>query len=134
MVVIFYLGAGCLHCLEQLQSFAREAEAFQAQGITVIGVSTEDRNTLKTNLDTYGGDGFPFTLLAGSDLVAFHNVGAFDSLHQMPLHGTFLIDARGRLLFSDIGPEPFNEPQFLLEEANRLGLSSAPVPIQTASP
>ena len=100
----------------------------------MIGVSTEDRNTIKTNLDTYGGDGFPFTLLSGTDLVAFQNVGAFDPLHEMPLHGTFLIDPNGRVLFSDIGPEPFNEPEFLLQEANRLGLGSDPGPIHTARP
>ena len=32
VVLIFYLGAGCLHCVEQLQNFAREAQAFRRKG------------------------------------------------------------------------------------------------------
>jgi hypothetical protein len=36
------------------------------------------------------------------------------------LHGTFLIDADGKVRWQDIGHEPFNEVDFLLEESSRL--------------
>ena len=38
----------------------------------------------------------------------------------MTLHGTFLIDPSGKLRWMDVGPEPFQDPKFLLEEAKRL--------------
>ena len=41
----------------------------------------------------------------------------FDNL---PMHGTFLIDAQGRVRFRDISDEPFNNPTFLLKEGKQL--------------
>jgi len=38
----------------------------------------------------------------------------------MPLHGTFLIDAAGKVRWQDISFEPFTAVNFLLEEAERL--------------
>jgi len=38
----------------------------------------------------------------------------------MPLHATFLIDARGEVRWQDVSAEPFTDAAFLLEEAKRL--------------
>jgi hypothetical protein len=38
----------------------------------------------------------------------------------MALHGTFLIDGRGRVRWQDICYEPFTEVDFLLKESMRL--------------
>jgi hypothetical protein len=41
-LVIFYLGFGCLHCVEQLHEFSPRAQDFRDSGIEIIGVSTEN--------------------------------------------------------------------------------------------
>jgi hypothetical protein len=49
----------------------------------------------------------------------------------MPLHGTFLIDGRGLLRWHDVGPEPFNDVDFVLREAKRLlALPAPPAPLR----
>jgi peroxiredoxin len=45
---------------------------------------------------------------------------AFDDFENQPLHGTFLIDGKGRIRWQDISFEPFMEHEFLLDEAKRL--------------
>ena len=50
----------------------------------------------------------------------FRSYRAYDDFENKPLHGTFLIDGTGRVLWQDIGAEPFSDPAFLLEEGKRL--------------
>ena len=42
------------------------------------------------------------------------------TLRRKPLHGTFVIDPIGRILWQDIGAEPFDDPEFVVQEAKRL--------------
>ena len=50
----------------------------------------------------------------------FKKYRAYDDFENQPLHGTYLIDSRGRVLWQDISYEPFTDPEFLLEESRRL--------------
>ena len=50
----------------------------------------------------------------------FSTADLFDDFEDQPLHGTFLIDAQGRMRWHDISYEPFMDPQFVLDEAKRL--------------
>ncbi len=120
VIVIFYLGAGCLHCVQQLEDFAPRTGDFAKAGIDLIGVSTDDRETLARSLRKYGGQPFPFPLVSDSGLDAFRAAGAFDPINDEPLHGTFLIGPEGTIRWQDTGHEPFDEPEFLLQEARRL--------------
>ena len=43
VVLLFFLGRGCLHCQQQLEAFAKKAEEFSKAGLTVIAVSTDDQ-------------------------------------------------------------------------------------------
>ena len=36
LVLLFYLGHGCLHCAEQLEKFAQNAELFEKAGFEVV--------------------------------------------------------------------------------------------------
>ncbi|MSS99700.1 MAG: redoxin domain-containing protein [Pedosphaera sp.] len=121
IVLLFYLGAGCPHCVEQLNIFAPANADFAKLGITVIGVSTDTADGLKaTFAKTTLGSAFPFPLVSDPSLSAFKSYRAYDDFEQMPLHGTFLIDAEGRVRWQDISYQPFQQVDFLLEEAQRL--------------
>ncbi|WP_153555489.1 redoxin domain-containing protein [Roseimaritima sediminicola] len=120
LVVIFYLGFGCLHCAEQLQDFAPYAEKYAQAGIEILAVSSAGREDLKQGVELYDGDPLPFTITSDTDLQTFKAYRAFDDFENQPLHGTFLIDGEGRVRWQDIGYEPFMQPGFLLDEAQRL--------------
>lgn len=118
-LVIFYLGFGCLHCVEQLHEFSPRAAEFRESGIDVLAISTETVETLNTALDTYSKP-LEIPLHADPSLAAFKAYRCFDDFEQQPLHGTFLIDPNGRVLWQDISYEPFMDVDFAFAESHRL--------------
>lgn len=128
VVVVFYLGAGCLHCVEQLHTFAPMLPEFEKAGIAMVGISTEDRNELAEAIQNFSeGGGFPIPLAADPKHKVFREYRVYDDFENVPLHGTFLIDGKGMIRWQDISYEPFLEPAFLLQESKRLlSLSDEP--------
>ena len=120
LVLIFFLGHGCLHCSEQLQAFAPKTDDFSRQGITLVGISTDGREGLEKSLKSYGDKPFPFALLSNTALDAFKANRAYDDFENRPLHATLLIDAQGLVRWQDISHEPFRDVDFLLQESKRL--------------
>ena len=121
VLVIFYLGADCLHCVEQLNAFAPKVQAYEDAGIKIVAISLEDIAGLKASVSSYSDDGtFPFMLLSDESLEVFKQYRAFDDFENMALHGTFLVDKRGYVRWQDISYDPFTQPDFLLDECKRL--------------
>lgn len=119
VVVIFYLGAGCLHCAEQLQKFAPRAEEFRKAGCELIAISTDKQKVLHMaykDLD----EKFAFPLVSDADLATFKSYRCYDDFEKQALHGTFLIDGAGKIRWQDISYEPFMDPDFVIKEAKRL--------------
>lgn len=119
VVVIFYLGYGCLHCAEQLQKFAPRYAEFQKAGLDVVAISTDKQVNLKRAFDDYEA-GFPFPLVADPDMTVFRDYRCYDDFEKAALHGTFVIDGAGRIRWQDISYEPFMDADFVLKEAQRL--------------
>jgi peroxiredoxin len=121
VVVVFYLGAGCVHCIEQLNLLTPAAKDFESQGINILAVSTETPQGLhKTLQKSSKPGGFPFPIVADPSLAAFKAYRAFDDFEDMPLHGTFLVDGEGKIRWQDIGYDPFTDFRFLAAESKRL--------------
>ncbi len=138
-LMLFYLGSGCSHCIEQLNTFGPMAKEYAAAGINLVAVSTEKAEELfKTYALAKAEDGFPFPILADPTLATFKAYRAFDDFETTPLHGTFLIDTDGQVRWQDISYQPFTQAKWLLAESKRLlalprgatgkGLTSAPTP------
>jgi peroxiredoxin len=120
VVVIFYRGYGCIQCMKQLNSFAEKARAFADAGIDLVAVSTDSPDDLLKELVAYKEKGgFPFPLVSDAKLDVFKAYGCVD-FDGKPLHGTFLIDAQGRVRWRDISDEPFNDPDFVLSQGKQL--------------
>lgn len=119
VVVIFYLGAGCLHCAEQLQKFAPETQRFRDAGLDLVAVSTDKQETLHRAWQDLDKP-FDFPLVSDAEMQVFRKYRCYDDFEQQPLHGTFLIDAEGRIRWQDISYEPFMDVDFVLKEAQRL--------------
>jgi peroxiredoxin len=127
VVLIFYLGHGCLHCVEQLKKFAPLAEQYAEAGITLLAVSIETPEDLALSLTNFNESGeFPITLLSDHGLDTFKAYRAYDDFEERALHGTFLIDASGMVRWQDISFEPFSDAEFLLGESKRLLSQPAP--------
>ena len=118
-IMILYLGFGCLHCTEQLKTFSPKMAEFKDAGIQVVGISTEDGQSLSEGLKRFDGS-MNIPLMSNSDLDVFKSFRCFDDFEGQPLHGTILVDGQGRIRWHDIGYEPFTDASFLLEEAKRL--------------
>jgi peroxiredoxin/tetratricopeptide (TPR) repeat protein len=120
VVLVFYLGFGCLHCVEQLQALAPQAEKFKAAGVELVAIGSDSHESLCQSLESYKGEPLPFPLLSDPQLRAFQAYRCYDDFESLPLHGTFLIDGEGLVRWQDISFEPFKDVEFLLKEAERL--------------
>jgi peroxiredoxin len=121
VVVIFYLGFGCAHCVEQLNAFAPMQKQYADAGISLVAISSDDPEALARSLSILPPEkaiGFP--LLSDHQLSVFKAYRVYDDFERQPLHGTFLIDGDGLVRWQDISYEPFQNAKFLLEESKRL--------------
>jgi peroxiredoxin len=120
-VLIFYLGSGCLHCVEQLHQFAPLAGEFNQAGISILAISSEPLDSLKGSLAKLSPkEPITFPLAADPEHVVFKEYRAYDDFEKMPLHATYLIDAEGMVRWHDVSYEPFKDAKFLLDESKRL--------------
>jgi peroxiredoxin len=134
VVVIFYLGSGCLHCVEQIRKFAPLAKVFESAGLSLVAISSEDQPALKQSLETYDDGPIPIPLLANAELDVFKSYRAYDDFEKQPLHATLVIDAQGLVRWQDINYEPFMDADFVLQEADRLLAQPLNHPLTTATP
>ncbi|MEM8666948.1 MAG: redoxin domain-containing protein [Planctomycetota bacterium] len=118
-LLIFYLGFGCLHCVEQLHEFSPRADEFQRLGIETVAISNESVEQLQLGLKNFDRE-LEIPLLSDDEKAVFKSFRCWDDFENQPLHGTFLIDARGRVRWQDISYEPFMDVDFLLKESERL--------------
>jgi peroxiredoxin len=120
VLLVFFLGRGCLHCKEQLEAFVKRERQISEAGLKLIAVSSDNQEGIKGSLADYGPIRFPFLMVADPELKAFQAYRAYDSFEQIALHATFLIDSAGLCRWQDIGVEPFRDVDFVLAESKRL--------------
>ncbi|WP_050030891.1 redoxin domain-containing protein [Verrucomicrobium sp. BvORR034] len=122
VLVIFFLGGGCPHCVEQLQKFRPHVPSYHLAGISLLTISTDPVSDLALTL---GGKSeldpdLPFQILSDSGLGTFKAWKCHDDFLNKPMHGTFLLDGEGRVLWSDISHDPYVQAGYLLGECRRL--------------
>lgn len=121
VLVLFFLGASCERCMQQLTAFAAQRTGFEKAGIALLAVSLDPQDEVKT-LCAPGGAAanYGFPILADPDLKQFRNWRAYDDFEKMALHGTFLVDSQGKIRWLDTGFAPFTQAEFVLNESQRL--------------
>jgi peroxiredoxin len=121
VVLLFYLGSTCSHCMEQLKAFTTTAKEYEAAGIKIVAIGSEDPAGLTATSNTCDSKtGARFPLLSDPELNVFKTWRCHDDFEKSPLHGAFLVDAKGQVRWADIGHEPLKDAKFLLAEAKRL--------------
>lgn len=121
LLVIFYLGGGCPHCIDQLNTFGPFAPKFADAGIQLLAISADPAAKLKETFSQIKNEeAFSFPILADETLASFKAYRAYDDFEKAPLHGTFLIDGDGYIRWQDISYQPFSQAGWLLDESRRL--------------
>ncbi|MHC5063714.1 MAG: peroxiredoxin family protein [Planctomycetota bacterium] len=123
LLVVFFLGFGCVHCIAQLGDLDPMASQFSEAGIEVITIGTDTVQQVRASHQMAlenGIDPLHFDVLCDPAGESFKAWRAWDQYKDEALHGTFLVDQQGRIIWQDISAQPFMETQFLLEECKRL--------------
>jgi peroxiredoxin len=119
LVLAFYLGGGCAHCMEQLKSLGKEAAAIEALDTRIVAVSGDTPQRNRELLASPAGAGLP-ALLSDASREAAHRYRAWDDFEDLPLHATYLIDRDGKVRWHRISADPFTDFAFLKEEIARV--------------
>jgi peroxiredoxin len=109
VLVLFFLGGKCAHCMQQLQLFGEAHEALKNLNVDTVAISTDDAQSTRTLKKNREGIKFRMPMLADPSLALFKLYQAHDDFENQPLHGTFLIDARGNVRYQRISADPFLE-------------------------
>ena len=122
-LLVFFLGFGCAHCVAQLKDLDPKAAAFRDAGIEVLSIGTDSYPEVlaaqQASVEN-GVDPLHFDVLCDPGLSVFKQWQVWDELQGEALHGTFLVDGQGRVLWRDISERPFEQSEWLLAECRRL--------------
>ncbi len=119
VLIIFFLGGKCAHCMQQLELFGKEMEALKKLNVELVAIGTDDVEAAKALKNNKDGIKFPMPILADPKLELFKIYEAYDDFEGQPLHGTFLIDAGGDVRFQRVSADPFLDVAFIKTEAAR---------------
>ncbi|GAB5406808.1 MAG: hypothetical protein Aurels2KO_50390 [Aureliella sp.] len=115
VVLIFYLGGQCIHCVEQLQAINALSTQFEDRNTVILAVSKDDVQTIAD----YQED-LDLRLLSDSTFDAARRFFSYDDFEDIELHSTLLINADSQVHWSVHGGEPFMDFKFLLREIDGL--------------
>ena len=94
---------------------------YRKSNVQFVAIGLDNVRGTRESLDGMAADDrFRFPLLSDRKQRVFREWMAFDDFEHMPLHGTYLIDGKGRLRWQDISYLPFAKPKWLLGECSRL--------------
>jgi thioredoxin-dependent peroxiredoxin len=131
VVVVFYYGYHCNHCVGQLFGLNEDLPRFIEMGTRVVAISGDPPELTAKRFAEYGR--FEFPVLSDKDNQVAQLFSTFrpESVGQpeLLLHGTFVIDSDGTVLWTNTGNKPFLDNKTLLTViAKQHGLMSAEQP------
>jgi peroxiredoxin len=119
IVLVFYYGYHCNHCVSQLFGLHEDIDKFRELGAQLVAVSADPPELTRERYKKYGAFAFPVLSDAGNKVAeAF---GTFTPSKKPGedgdlLHGTFVIDRTGQVEWTNRGEGPFTENRTLLVE------------------
>ncbi|MBK9385672.1 MAG: peroxiredoxin family protein [Planctomycetes bacterium] len=127
VLLIFYLGDECAHCLQQLRQAEERNEKFAKLDTVILAISQDNVEEIAAQQESFG-----LTLLSDEEFTMARRFRSYDDFEEIELHSTFLVDREGKLHWSRIGGEPFTDFDFLEKELVRMNRNAtaalAPTP------
>ena len=122
VVVVFYFGYQCNHCVSQLFDLNEDIQHFRGLDATVVAISPDKSEHTRERYKKYGA--FDFPVLADVDHAVARKYGvsrpAVAGLKAWEAHGTFVIGRDRYIHWAKTGDEPFTGNGTLLAEIKRL--------------
>lgn len=116
VVVVFYLGYGCSHCVAQLLALDKDLHYFRELGAEIVAISSDSPEHTAEKYAEYGRFNFP--VLADIDYAVSQKWGIYqpetDDESEFMNHGTFVVDRNGKVIWGTQGTEPFLDNKTLL--------------------
>jgi peroxiredoxin len=122
VVLVFYYGYHCNHCVGQLFALNDDIDRFRELGAEVVAVSADPPELTRERFEQYGPFAFPVLNDPGNKVAELYGVyrPASRKAPETLDHGTFVIGRDGRVHWARYGSEPFTGNQTLLYELARL--------------
>ncbi len=117
LLLVFYLGDECPHCVEQLKSINARSADWEGENTLVLAVSS---TTPDKNKDSESVGKLSMRLLSDRDHANARRFTSYDDFEEMELHSTILIDTKGRVHWKRTGGDPFTDMDFLLQSLKRM--------------
>ncbi len=122
VILTFYLGAGCAHCVKQVKDLAERADEWSRLDTVVLTVSQDEpeKNAKSQELS-------PLRVILGSDgnWENARRFKAYDDFEEIGIHSTILIDKDGRVHWAQHGGAPFDDYKFLVSQLQRMNQRAA---------
>lgn len=116
-LLLLHRGISCEHCAGQLKMLSRRAREFAELGVEIVAISQE----LPAEAELGGivkRMGIDFELRADPELKTFQRLNCL-SPGGDPLHGLFIVDVKGRVLWRTTGEEPETDIDKLMSLARK---------------
>ena len=100
VLLVFYRGVQCVHCMEQLSGIARQADEFAERGIKVVAISHELPSQSTVERIRRAND-IEFPQCTDPNLKMFSDFESLDN-RRRELHGLVLIDPSRQVLWKSV--------------------------------
>lgn len=118
VVLVFYLGYACDHCVSQLFGLNEDLKYFDELNATVIAISEDHTTKTREKFKKYGSFRFPVLSDPTHEIAMRYGVynPASNGRRVWEAHGTFVIDPDQTIRWVNTGPEPFVHNATILNE------------------
>lgn len=120
VLLVFFLGEACVHCVGQLKSINDRISDFNDQDTAVLAVCSATPAKLKESA-TLGKVNVAF--LSDNSHENARRFSSYDDFEDIELHSTILIDKKGCVRWKRTGGDPFTDMDFLVNELKRINSS-----------
>ena len=122
VILVFYLGKECLHCMNQLRDIDKKKDDWKRLDTAVLAISPNQPEDNAAALKTLNLPGV--RIVSDKDYINARAFRSYDDFEEMELHSTILIDKKGRVHWSRNGGEPFTDMAFVTKQLERMNAAA----------
>jgi len=130
VVIVFYYGYFCSHCVAQLFGLNEDLARFEELGAQVLAISADPPDLTAKRFAEFGRFGYTVVSDPGNKVAEMYQVFVppSDGDEGVLKHATFLVGKDGRVFWAQTGNAPFLDNKTLLFELARECATSARSP------
>ena len=121
VVVVFYYGYLCNHCVAQLFGLNDDRRYFEQLNATIVAISADATDETAQKFARYGA--FDFPVLSDPENLTATAYGVYSAATESRpadlQHGTFVVDQNGIVIWANKGYQPFTDNRTLLKLIER---------------